>query len=382
MIRSQLRSRFGDELGAISDLEEAAQTSIDVHSDLISRVNLADLLKKIGLWTRAQDVASSAAEVAIQTDDREAKMRLFGVLGQLERRQAMVATITDRRAHHLDEALRYATEGIELALEQRNRVEQVLFRLDQGRILLMQGNVDSALTAADEAGEVARSNLDENGDLSSYGLKCQALMRLGKFILVREAAEKGLAMAASLQNVFEEASFLFDISQAERGLGNIPLSAFALEHSLLLAIRCGRTELLLQYRNLDDLVLSSHDWALIHSILNTQIETLGLIVDVEVRMFSMTCLIETLKRAVALLGAKRETLLVLDAMGTTCARLLSDPTGVATQEWLVCGRVILMLYLWLQDSPDAMEIAKSLDEVSSNNFDFRAFVAASKPRKT
>lgn len=364
--RSEIRKYYGDIRGAIEDLEAADGLADpkDTHG-LITKINLAELFKIDGQWERAFEIATQAKSQADQNNDREARMRLAGVLGQLERRKG-----------NLDQALSHANEGMALAIELRNQTEQSEFKLDQARIFIRSGEADAAIAAIKEGGKIARANLDVQRDLASHGLMSQALLKKGQFDLARDTALNGLQMAASLHNVYEQAGFSLDIGAAEEASGNLPQAIQAYLQAIILATQCGRTEMLPGCSHVAELALQTKDWALIGVVMASLFEVLSLVVP-EARVFIASELIKTAKHAV-LFGPRQDALTILEDILKDAAAMIKAANGPAL-ELAISAQVALMLHEWLLGKPGTTETARSLDQATSGIFALQSFVSVKPP---
>ena len=366
--RSRIRHNFGDTLGAIADYEASLNATSGGDSDnLIHQVNLADLWKDAGDWTRAHAIAVAAKEKADHSGDREARMRLAGILGQLE-----------KRAGNTDRAIEYAQEGFGLAVELENRQEQAEFKLDEAKIEIEKHNYPAAITAAGLAGTIARACLDLRRNLASHGVMAQALLKCGNSAASRQYAEGGLLAAQRTNDLYEQSGFLFDIGATYQFEGNIALAVKRYRDSLILAGKSGRREMLPAFPGISDLAVTTGDWPLIESILGDHL-AIQYQLPPEIRVSSMVAFLNTLRSAV-FVGSVKDARQGLRNLLDRCAFLLSSIPSDPGDDIRLAGRTVQMLLAWLTGAPEAHEIARELDEHwTDGRLHWESFVAKQPP---
>lgn len=366
--RAQIRRQSGDISGAIEDLEASAKAPpTKGHDDLIARLNIANLLKIAGYWNEAMGTAVTAKREADQRNHREARMRLAGLLGQLERRQGLLAA-----------ALAHADEGFTLSVELQNRMEQAEFSLDRARIHLALGEPDAAIIAANEASEIARPIMDVQHVLNSQGLLSGAYTQKKEWGLARQAAEQGLMMAVSRNDIHEQAAFVFNLGAVSEGEGNLPQAIETYRRSMILAARSGHTEDLRSYAQIANLALQTGNWPQISTVLEEQLVAHANL-PFELRKWLLVRLIEMLRRAV-FIGSRQDVLSGLARVAERCEMMLkmapNDPGG----DWRLASLTAGMLIHWLRGSPAAMDIARDLDEKwTDGGFHWQDFISLPPP---
>lgn len=369
-LRANVREARGDSKGAISDLmsSEAGSWGDADEGDLLLQVDLADLLKRTGEWERARTVALAAKRDADARDRREARMRLAGVLGQVEQRLGNLAV-----------ALEYAREGLGLAIDLGNRPEQSEFRLDEARVHLMAGDAVAAIDASNEAGRIARAAMDVVHDLQSYGVSAQAHLRQQRTAASRACARQGLVMASRLRNVFEIASFSFDLGRADEADGDLHGAVTWYRQAVTLWAKCGRHEMLLSCGHIVELAIRTSDWMKIETVLSEQL-VLQALLPPQLRTPEVSRLLGSLK-TVVFIGAADRVRQALDRLMQWCAQLLAAASEDRGAELYIIGRTLRMLAAWFDGAPEAQEIAADLDmRWSDGSFAWRAFVAKPRPQ--
>jgi tetratricopeptide (TPR) repeat protein len=366
--RAQIRRQAGDISGAIQDLEASAKAPpIDGHDDLIARLNIANLLKMVGYWSQANEIAAEAKREAGERGNDEARMRLAGLLGQLERRKG-----------DFDAALAHAKEGLALSVKLQNRTEQAEFTLDIARVHLQRLESEAAVSSAKEGGDIARSIMDEDRVLHSQGLLSQAYRQKKEWVLARESAEHGLMMAVARNDVFEQAGFLRDLGSVSEGEGNLALAIERYRRSMILTARSGRIEGLRFYARIASLALQTGDWAQISSVLDEQLVAHAILPS-ELRNELIVKLIEILRRAVYI-GPLKDVLSRLAAIAQRCETMLNTTPQDPGLDWRLAALTAVMLIQWLKGSPIAMEIAREIDEKRTDGgFHWREFISGSPP---
>ena len=113
-----------------------------------------------------------------------------------------------RRFKKYDDALRYAQEGFECAVEADNLREQALFKGDEARVNLGQRENELALKAAQEYLDLARIAHDETMEANAYGIIAEALVRKGSLDAALEKVNAGLSLARHLGLKSEERDLL------------------------------------------------------------------------------------------------------------------------------------------------------------------------------
>ena len=366
--RAQIRRQAGDISGAIRDLEASAKAPpIDGHDDLIARLNIANLLKMVGYWSQAREIAEGAKREADERGNHEARMRLAGLLGQLERRKG-----------DFDAALAHAKEGLALSVKLQNRTEQAEFTLDVARIHLQRLELDAVVSSAKEGGDIARSIMDEDRVLHSHGLLSQAYRQKKEWVLAREAAEHGLVMAVARNDVFEQAGFLLDLGSVSEGEGNLALAIERYRRSMILTARSGRIEGLRNYARIASLALQTGDWVQISSVLDEQLVAHA-ILPFELRNELIIKLIEILRRAVYI-GPLKDVLSRLATIAQRCETMLNATPQDPGLDWRLAALTAVMLIQWLRGSPIALEIAREIDEKRTDGgFHWGEFISVSPP---
>jgi tetratricopeptide (TPR) repeat protein len=366
--RSRIRRQVGDITGAIADLEASLRATKGIESDnLVQQVDLVELLKDAGDWKRALEIAIATKAQAENGGDREARMRLAGVLGQLE-----------RRLKNYDKSLSYVEEGYGLAMELENRPEQAEFKLDEARIQMHKKNYEAAIAATTAAGIVARACLDIGRSLASHGVMAQVLLKMGDAVASRESAERGLKVAQRMNDLYEQAGFHNDIAAAYKAEGNIQAAVKEYRDSLLLAGRIGRREMLSAFPSVSDLAVSTQDWPLIEEILSDHL-AMQYRMSPEVRQASIVAFLNTLRNAVRVPPpnyARRSMLNLLDR----CAYLVNSIPEDPADDIRIAGRTLQMIVAWLLGAPEAHEIARELDERwKDGGWNWGAFVVDQPP---
>ena len=217
-IASRIYLRLGqtqqalDMLGRSIQLVEAAGEPASAQL-----LELSDVYKRLGNLPQALHAAERAQTAAHLTSEPEGSRHRLMVLGRL-------ASLSNWLSQ-FDEALHYARDGFQLAVELDDLNEQSEFKADEARALLGIDRPDSALEAAHQALALARQAHDDARELSVHGTITEILIRKGDLDTALANATLGWKLAQHRRSFSSAGAFLKDIATIKT-LQSDPSEAF------------------------------------------------------------------------------------------------------------------------------------------------------------
>ena len=363
-LQARIQEEYGNASAAADDYLRAIELSIhDEPEKLRLAIARVEALKSAGRWAEVIAAAEHAQGLARKIGDEYALMRITGQLGQLMKRLGQ---------YHA--ALTHVAEGSAVAARLGNVREQGVFKLDEAQLLSLLGKYRESIRAAEVAGRIARAHELHGLDLAAYGTLARNHLHLGDIAEARTIAKRGLEAAQRKEDKGAQVSFLADLAEVEYAAGNREDAENLCRQCAELIPQTGRFELLpavLECKMM--VIIESADWERITVAVLEHLMALVVLPVAVLRVAAVNAMVQRLRRAVMEIPGNRkgEALAVIHG---ACAKLLdSDPQA---RDIRFAQLAALALYRWVEGSPEAVQLAQRLDEISDFDVTWARFFEA------
>jgi tetratricopeptide (TPR) repeat protein len=373
---ADLSKRRGDWSTALGVLERSNELCDEADEDgrgvlIYNYQEIAEILKRVGAWDRAMEAAEKARALILRNQDDQALMLINGVLGQLAKRTGRVT-----------DALRYATEGFDLAVKLDHASEQSVFKGDLAQLLLVEKRYGEAENAALEAQRIARGSQDERAAIRAYGILGNCSLAQNRMEEAERYAKLGLQSAMAAHDDSEVGSFLLDLARIRSAQGRNGEALVDAFNGARIFHQIGAWEL--EAGTLAQAVEISVLAKDFTAFLTAGVATIGCIVRLteELQARLMGVLLRMIQQAVYL--ADRDAALAgVDGLGKYLRFLLRKDAQAETGQMRFLVLALMCVCNWLAGNTDVARVqAAQLDEASSSAFCFVNLCSRRPPRRS
>ena len=327
-------------------------------------LTLIQILKQVGQWSEARELALRCRERFAGEDNIEGEMVVLGELAQIS-----------RRLEDFTDAVYYANLGFNLAKELGETREQAIFKGDLAQINLAADEIEPAIILANESLELAHEFGDELHELKALGVLGQCYFKQGDIERARENADRGLELARSLPSRTEEAAFLYDLGRIQALQGEKQNTLEYFKQASVIYAEQGVLEslALLQGESLG-IAAELGEWQFFFSSLANQILVCDEL-DSKLQTGIMATLPDRLKEALTLFKLE-ETRQGLGYVWQRTSKYVQEfNEDVSDQVRFLTDLVAVFLSLVLGRPAEATQIAEQLDQLTNNSLRLVEYVS-------